>query len=301
MPGYRRRRVRFELDEDQQPVRKFYEVPCRSELEEEDLELLHFTKNDYKASRAEARSDSQDLERSGGGAPLQTAFGPKSKETQEQLNKWATAGHVCRGLERWSNRAHSEKRQLEQFAAVMAVLQAQHDMSVEKKDDVEAVRKVAAKATRNARHFARMMGKADSHAVALELKADEGLNLDDLPNNLWDMAALRLMRESRTTDEEKSVAESCRESTPATAAQNGSNGSHFTSLLIANSDDEIDEEPGYPEELDFMPKVDEAQEMTAEAQRKTKTRKLRLLKKLRRRMSFSSYGSTSLAKSAVRQ
>jgi hypothetical protein len=54
--------------------------------------------------------------------------------------------------------------------SVMAVLQ--DDMLAGRKGtDHEQIRKVSHKATRIARHFARMMGKADSHALASELSA----------------------------------------------------------------------------------------------------------------------------------
>ena len=60
----------------------------------------------------------------------------------------------------------------------MAVLQAQDDMLYSKMPiDCEALRKVSHKATRTARHFARMMGKADAYAVGHDIKTSETASL----------------------------------------------------------------------------------------------------------------------------
>lgn len=98
---------------------------------------------------------------------------------QEKLNLWCAHGHTRRGLERWAHKEHGDARQTEQFQAIMDVLRAQDEMMVKAKltnrikpqgscaewlDD-EVLRKISHKATRAARHFARMMGKADRYAV----------------------------------------------------------------------------------------------------------------------------------------
>lgn len=81
--------------------------------------------------------------------------------------------------ERWANRDHGETRQKDQFQAIMAVLRAQDDFYAKGMDDLDPdkvsdhLRKISHKATRTSRHFARMMGKADSFAVAQELQEEE--------------------------------------------------------------------------------------------------------------------------------
>lgn len=285
MPDFCRRRVRFELDADQQPTCRIHEVLSRKDMETNELEALFYNKDDYKLSRSLARSASLDVDQRGEGWPLQTAFGLKSKESQEQLITWATADHGCRGLERWSSKVHGEKRQVEQFTTVMAVLEAQHEMMMRGNEiDPEALRKTATKASRNARHFARMIGKADSHAVALQLLSDQALN--DAFATIWDYSNLRLMSET-TTDEEKSIADSIHVPSVITST------TRITSLLVTNSD-ENDEDL---EEVDLMPTVEdmhEAETTGVTSTRKNKTKKLRLLKKIRRRMS-TSYLSTQKA------
>jgi hypothetical protein len=184
------------------------ELPCREDYTE-DMETLFFTRADYNLCRSYARTLSKDVERSGVSSKLLDAtFNEKSKKLQDLLNQWTsddTTGR--RGLERWSSRAHGDSRQEQQFQAVMAVLRAQDDMlakaghhhtsslnaramafggsdpmcsadpryaktkikTVAEKLDHEHLRKVSYKATKNARHYARMMGKADSFAVGSDL------------------------------------------------------------------------------------------------------------------------------------
>jgi len=184
------------------------EIPCRQEYTEQDLQDLFFQKKDFSTSRSAAKVRSRECESRGDSSVLRNSFSEKSKSIQEQLNVWTTtsAQHDCRGLERWSNREHGDQRSQEQFSAIMAILQAQQDMinanimrsnkqrhstrrssinstasrstvastasTTSQAIDYDSLRKVAIKVTRSARHFARMMGKADSHAVATELKAD---------------------------------------------------------------------------------------------------------------------------------
>jgi hypothetical protein len=103
---------------------------------------------------------------------LDGTFHEKNSEAQERLQVWSAQGDAQRGLERWSNKSHGDTRQAYQFKAIMAVLEAQDDMiHKEGKIDPEKLRKISHKKTKTARHFARMMGKADSYAISLELDA----------------------------------------------------------------------------------------------------------------------------------
>jgi len=171
--GLPRKKVRFP-EEEEQVAKVVCEVPCREDFTEEELALIFFTKDDYFNTRQVTKKISRDCERQGFGKRLDDTFTEKSVAVQEKLNFWALHGQERRGLERWSNRDHGEKRQQEQFQAVMTVLQAQDEMLAESREvDAEKLRKVSHKATKAARHFARMMGKADMYAVENEELADK--------------------------------------------------------------------------------------------------------------------------------
>jgi hypothetical protein len=157
-------------------------VVCYIETREEldNVEDLYFTRTDYQASRSAAKTISKEAERCGYSKNLVDTFSSKSSDIQERLNLWAVHGHSRRGLERWANSKHGEERQQEQFQAIMAVLRAQDDMLAKKSStggaavlDCEKLRKISYKATKTSRHFARMLGKADSYAMAQELKQEQ--------------------------------------------------------------------------------------------------------------------------------
>lgn len=143
------------------------EIPNREDFTTEDYENMWFSKTEYQVSRSECKIASRDAVRFGYSKNLDETFNEKNQDALDKLQSWAVSGATRRGLERWANRDHGEIRQTEQFKAVMAVLEAQDEMlSKDGVIDVEKLRKVSHKATKMARHFARMMGKADSYAVA---------------------------------------------------------------------------------------------------------------------------------------
>ena len=149
-------------------------VPTREEYSKADQDALFYSKVDYYTSRMSAKTISKESAKFGFSKHLEDSFTEKSKDAQENLNAWSSHGYTRRGLERWSNKDHGEKRQQEQFHAVMAVLRAQDDMIASREPfNHEQIRKVSYRASKTARHFARMMGKADSHALTLELKDDD--------------------------------------------------------------------------------------------------------------------------------
>jgi hypothetical protein len=116
---------------------------------------------------------SRECERMGYSKNLDNTYTEKCSVAQDQLQIWVEASLTGRGLERWVNKEHGELRQTDQLEAVMAVLEAQDEMLTYSRSagvvDAEKLRKVSTKATKTARHFARMMGKADSHVMATEL------------------------------------------------------------------------------------------------------------------------------------
>jgi hypothetical protein len=153
-------------------------IPNREDYIEEDHGLLFFSRSDYHISRSSAKMISRESERYGFSKNLEETYTEKSKIAQDSLNLWTSRGHARRGLERWANRKHGDARQQDQFQSVMAVLRAQDDMLAGRKGiDHEQIRKVSHKATKIARHFARMMGKADSHALASELKDPDDVTI----------------------------------------------------------------------------------------------------------------------------
>ena len=167
-------------------------IPTRDEIDSDHLKELYYTREDFQAQRAAAKGDSRDSSRSGMSKNLDEVFSEKCKNAQTCLNEWASKGEAARGLERWANREHGEKRQQEQFSAIMAVLQAQDDMLYSKVPVCsESLRKVSHKATRAARHFARMMGKADSVAVGIDIRGSDA-------GSLAGMSALSIDSAGRT-------------------------------------------------------------------------------------------------------
>ena len=163
-----KKRVSFDADHEKM-AQVVCEIPKCDEMTNDVLNDLYFCREDYSEQRMEAKSTSREADRSGVAKHLDETFSEKNKDAQDRLNTWTTAGSDCRGLERWANRKHGDKRQQDQFNAIMTVLQVQDDLWASKrKVDDEALRKASHKATRAARHFARMMGKADAHVLIQE-------------------------------------------------------------------------------------------------------------------------------------
>jgi hypothetical protein len=162
---------------------------------------MFFSRSDYHMTRSAARVVSKESERYGFSKTLQGTYGvEKSVEVQEKLNEWATHGHSRRGLERWANAKHGEERQQDQFQAIMAVLRAQDDMLARKnKIDEEKLRKISHKSTKLSRQFARMMGKADSYAMALELRAERG-ETDSVNTTTTQLADMTVASDEFTVD-----------------------------------------------------------------------------------------------------
>lgn len=145
------------------------ELPNRQDISPEDVERLWFTKEEYSISRNEGRVLCREGNRTGISAHLENTFVLKNKQSQASLKKWSTVGSTLRGLERWSNKDHGDSRHQAQFEAIMTVLDAQDDILAEEgKLDEDKLRRISHGVSKTARHFARMMGKADSHAVAEE-------------------------------------------------------------------------------------------------------------------------------------
>jgi hypothetical protein len=191
-----KKRVRFPV-EDESIGTVVCTIPNREDYIDEDHGLLFFSRSDYHISRSSAKMISRESERYGFSKNLEDTYAEKSKAAQESLNLWTSNGHSRRGLERWANRKHGDARQQDQFQSVMAVLRAQDDMLAARKGvDHEQIRKVSHKATRIARHFARMMGKADSHALASELNEC----VDDVTITTEAMSSVALSEDSSVTD-----------------------------------------------------------------------------------------------------
>lgn len=169
----KKRHVAFAFDEALVAQVVCY-IPMRDEIEPEHVQELYYTREEFQAQRIAAKADSRESGQTGVNKNLDDVFSEKCKNAQESLNNWTSKGEAARGLERWANREHGEKRQQDQFSAIMAVLQAQDDMLYSKMPiDHSALRKVSYKATRSARHFARMLGKADSFAVGIDIRGSD--------------------------------------------------------------------------------------------------------------------------------
>lgn len=183
------KRVRFPPCEDAL-VRGVITIPHREDYTPEEVEALYFSRDEYQACRNAAKAVSWECERKGQGKCLDGTFCEKDSDVQERLNSWvvssAVSGSIAcpetasqvsccrRGLERWSNSDHGEIRNHAQFHAIMAVLRAQDDLLMRRKElDWDKLRKVSCKVTKTSRHFARMIGKADSYAVWQDLKLQQ--------------------------------------------------------------------------------------------------------------------------------
>jgi hypothetical protein len=175
-PTLTKRRVTFPDSEDIATVVCY--IPTRKEWSAEEVRDVYFSKAEYCAIREKSRSAGYKVSRSQLHLKLDDVFTEKCSASQERLNAWAAHGKL-RGLERWANREHGEKREHHQFHGVMAVLRAQDEHMARKrrgglsKDNSEDVlRKVSYNATKLARHFARMMGKADFYAATAANEED---------------------------------------------------------------------------------------------------------------------------------
>jgi hypothetical protein len=174
MPG-KKKNVMFAFDEALVAKVVCY-LPTREEYEPGHLEELYYTRPEFQAQRASAKADSREMKNNGLSKKLDDVFSEKNKSAQECLEIWTLKGAAARGLERWANKEHGEKRQQEQFASIMAVLQAQDDMHYSRCPvDPDHLRRVSYKKTRQARHFARMMGKADAVAVGINTADNSSL------------------------------------------------------------------------------------------------------------------------------
>jgi hypothetical protein len=195
-----KKRVRFPV-EDESIAIIVCTIPNREDYIEEDHGLLFFSRGDYHISRSSAKMISRESERYGFSKNLEETYKEKSKAAQDSLNQWTSRGDSRRGLERWANRKHGDARQQDQFQSVMAVLRAQDDMLAARKGiDHEQIRKVSHKATKIARHFARMMGKADSHALASELTESDDQVADDITITTSGMSSVALSEDSGGVD-----------------------------------------------------------------------------------------------------
>lgn len=171
--------VKFPADKGQlaQVVTTDNDIINREDITEEDRALLYYSTADYTELKAEARMESLACERDGTKKYLEDVFVEKCKKTQENLYQWVGScdtvvegGLERRGLERMANQTLSNIRQQAQFHAVMEVLRAQDELLVGRFiTDPEEVRRVSIKATRVARHFARMIAKADALAVNADM------------------------------------------------------------------------------------------------------------------------------------
>lgn len=149
----------------------FGEVVNRADLTEEDRSALWLTTHEYQVLKQSARLESLACERENECTNLlENVFMEKCKHAQEKLNEWVSATPGRRGLEKTANKSLGDARQQAQFQAVMDTLRSQDEMLIASGAvDDEEVRKVSLKATRTARHFARMIAKAD----ALEISGAE--------------------------------------------------------------------------------------------------------------------------------
>jgi hypothetical protein len=171
------KRVRFPPNLEEM-CRVVCHLPNCADLDPDESANMWYKKSDLQKGRVDAKHVSRQCHADGQSRFLDNTYAAKSASAQEKLLSWtskSSSSNVddARGLERWTNKRHGELRQDDQFKALMAVLEAQDNMVMYGEDsnlDWEKLRKVYQDASKVARHFARMMGKADSYAIASELR-----------------------------------------------------------------------------------------------------------------------------------
>jgi hypothetical protein len=176
------KRVRFPPNLEEM-CRIVCHLPNCADLDPDESANMWYKKSDLQKGRVDAKHVSRQCHADGLSRVLDGTYAAKSASAQEKLLSWTSkssssssgSGNAddARGLERWTNKRHGELRQDDQFKALMAVLEAQDNMVMYGEDsglDWEKLRKVYQDASKVARHFARMMGKADSYAIASELR-----------------------------------------------------------------------------------------------------------------------------------
>lgn len=175
-----RKRVSFPNDEDLCTV--VCSLPNCADIDPNEALAIWYKKPDFQAGRIQAKQISRQCSNDGHGKYLDGTYAEKSRDAQESLCKWAACrGENARGLERWANKSHGEIRQDDQFKVLMAVLEAQDSMVTYGDGilDWEKLKKVYQHASKVSRHFARMLGKADSFAVAPENRRHNMANAGD--------------------------------------------------------------------------------------------------------------------------
>jgi hypothetical protein len=151
----------------------------REDLTEEDRASLWFSAEDYNELKAEARMEGMACESDGSSKLLDGVFAERSKTSQDSIIQWVHShgSRERRGLERMANQRTASIRQQAQFQSIMEVLRAQDDLQMGRSGvDPDALRRVSEKTTRVARHFARMIAKADAQFV----NADGGASTRNL-------------------------------------------------------------------------------------------------------------------------
>lgn len=212
-PPRRRKKVSFPDDEKLHQIVGY--VPSLEDMTPEELGDIFFNKQEFLDIRRAGKLISVEVDRRGYSKHLVNTYNEKNSHAQNSLNEWVVRGGKGRGLERWSSREHGEQRESDQFQALMTVLGAQDEMMAEKRQiDAEKLRKVAHKASKMARHFARMMGKADSYAVQKMSDEDEAsiktdttpltavLSVSTVQTDDDNISLPRMSSEMNTTDEE---------------------------------------------------------------------------------------------------
>lgn len=209
-------------------------IPNREDLTPEDVANLWFSKEDYNLTRSLAKSLSRDVARAKLSRHLDDTFsGKRSKTASEKLRQWSSNCDDMRGLERWSNRDHGESRHNEQFRVLMAVLEAQDEGA-----DIEKMKDVYTTASKAARLYARMMGKADAAALQLEKSSSHTVD-DEEDDDTWTVDTANTTKsdlKSVTTTKTTPIA-SPKKKSPLSKVDNlqGSFGSHGATLRIFRS------------------------------------------------------------------
>ena len=124
-----------------------------------------------------AMNVAQEAMKYGLGSVLTNTYGKSCDRTQTAIDAWARNGNNRRGLERWVNNEYAAKRSDIRRRTIKSVLRAQRKMREEGVDEPEYAGKVLSRLSeafsQDARNFARVLGRADEHAVLVDSATTE--------------------------------------------------------------------------------------------------------------------------------
>jgi len=144
-----------------------------TEIEQGDV---WFLQSDLSSIKHKAMALAKESSQFGLGSLLSNVYGKNDEDTQHALNRWACHGSSRRGLERWINRSYCQKRSDIRRRTIKSLVRAQRKMVLEGCTDQDyrwiVLARLCEALSRDARLFARVLGKADEYALQEEAQME---------------------------------------------------------------------------------------------------------------------------------